>query len=103
MDLVNDEFPEEFEVSDLVTLIFCFSAISPENHQKVINKIYNWMKPGSIIYFRDYGKYDFAQINFSRKKGRKLKDNFYVKHDGTRCYYASEEEISQLFKNAGFE
>lgn len=48
------------------------------------------MKPGSVIYFRDYGRYDFSQLNFSRKKGRKLKDNFYVKHDGTRVYYATE-------------
>ncbi len=61
------------------------------------------MKEDSVIYFRDYGLYDFAQLNFSRKKGRKLKENFYVKHDGTRVYYFSKEEISSLFKNAGFE
>lgn len=60
MDLVNDEFPKEFESSDLVTLIFCLSAISPENYPRVIKKIYNFMKPGAIIYYRDYGKYDFS-------------------------------------------
>lgn len=61
------------------------------------------MKPGAIIYFRDYGKFDFAQLNFSRKQGRKLKEDFYVKHDGTRVYYAEEKYISELFKTAGFE
>lgn len=61
------------------------------------------MKPGSVIYFRDYGRYDFSQLNFSRKKGRKLKDNFYVKHDGTRVYYATEDEIRNYFLTAGFK
>ncbi|EGR28080.1 methyltransferase like 6, putative, partial [Ichthyophthirius multifiliis] len=103
-DLVNDPFPVEFyPAADIVTLIFVLSAIAPENHQMVIQKIFNWMKEDSVIYFRDYGLYDFAQLNFSRKKGRKLKDNFYVKHDGTRVYYFSKEEISSYFINAGFE
>ncbi|KAL4481669.1 hypothetical protein ABPG74_007758 [Tetrahymena malaccensis] len=103
-DLVNDPIPATFNPpADIVTLIFVLSAISPENHQKVISKIFDWMKPGSVIYFRDYGRYDFAQLNFSRKKGRKLKDHFYVKHDGTRVYYFPKEEISELFQNAGFE
>ena len=31
-DLVNDEIPSDFELPDLVTLIFVLSAISPENH-----------------------------------------------------------------------
>ena len=57
-DLVNDNFPSNFEPSDLVTLIFCLSAISPEKYIPVAKKIYGLMKPGAILYFRDYGRYD---------------------------------------------
>ena len=58
-DLVLNILPP-FEKPDLATLIFVLSAISPENHILVAQKIYEWMKPGSVLYFRDYGKYDFG-------------------------------------------
>lgn len=89
-DLVKDPFPK-WDRPDLATLIFVLSAIAPEHHESVIQKIYDWMKPGSVLYFRDYGKYDFGQINLSRKKNRKLKENFYVKNDGVRVYYFTME------------
>jgi len=59
-DLVLDELPIEWEKPDLATLIFVLSAISPENHLNVAKKVFEWMKPGSVIFFRDYGKYDFG-------------------------------------------
>lgn len=68
-------------------MIFVLSAIVPEKHQEVITKIAKWMKPGSCFFFRDYGRYDFGQVNMSNKGNRKLKDNFYVKHDGVCVYY----------------
>ena len=51
-----------FEKPDLSTLIFVLSAISPENHLLVVQKIYDWMKPGSVIYFRDYGRLIYNNI-----------------------------------------
>lgn len=57
----------------------------------VAQKVFDWMKPGSVLFFRDYGRYDFGQINLSQKKNRKLKENFYVKNDGVRVYYFSNE------------
>lgn len=51
------------------------------------------MKPGSYFYFRDYGRYDFGQLNLSRKGNRKLKDNFYAKNDGVCVYYFEQEEL----------
>lgn len=50
------------------------------------------MKPGGLIFFRDYGYGDLAQIKLSSKtiKPQKIEENFYVKEDGTRCYYFKE-------------
>jgi methyltransferase-like protein 6 len=45
------------------------------------------MKAGSFLFFRDYGRYDFGQLNLSSKGNRKLKDNFYRKNDGVCVYY----------------
>ena len=72
---------------DLNTLIFVLSAIVPEKHLEVMEKISNWMKPGSFLYFRDYGRYDFGQLNLSSKGNRKIRENFYMKNDGVCVYY----------------
>ena len=53
-------------------------------------KVANSMKEGSFLFFRDYGRYDFGQLNLSSKGNRKLKDNFYRKNDGVCVYYFEE-------------
>jgi methyltransferase-like protein 6 len=102
-DLVKDPIPVSFPQPDFATLIFVLSAISPENFKDVVKKIYDFLKPGSVLFLRDYGRYDMAQIKLANHKKAKLKDNFYVKSDGTRVYYLAKEELSALFIEAGFK
>ena len=102
-DLVLDPIPDYFVKPDFATLIFVLSAIAPEHYPMVVDKISKFMKPGTILMFRDYGRYDMAQVKFASQKAAKLKDNFYVKSDGTRVYYFTKEEIRDLFTKAGFE
>lgn len=86
---------------DIATLIFVLSAIHPDKFATVVGNIFRLMKPGGMVLFRDYGLYDMAQLRF--KPGHKIGENFYMRQDGTRSYYFSEQEISELFRKAGFE
>lgn len=60
------------------------------------------MKPDGILYFRDYGRYDLAQLRLSQRGNQKLKDNFYIRSDKTRAYYFTTEEVKEMFEAAGF-
>ncbi|XP_052864198.1 tRNA N(3)-methylcytidine methyltransferase METTL6 [Anopheles cruzii] len=85
---------------DIVTLVFVLSAIHPEKLPATVANIFRLMKPGGMVLFRDYGRYDMAQLRF--KAGHKIGENFYVRQDGTRSYYFAEDEVATLFQQAGF-
>ncbi|XP_064023315.1 tRNA N(3)-methylcytidine methyltransferase METTL6 [Pogoniulus pusillus] len=102
-DLTRDDLLQHVpaESVDVVTLIFVLSAIHPDKMHLVLRNIYKVLKPGKCVLFRDYGLYDHAMLRF--KAGSKLAENFYVRQDGTRSYFFSEEFLSQLFRAEGYE
>ncbi|XP_066584230.1 tRNA N(3)-methylcytidine methyltransferase METTL6 [Prorops nasuta] len=101
-DVTMDNCFSKINVSvNVATLIFVLSAIHPNKFHKVVANLYSIMDSGGVVLFRDYGLYDMAQIRF--KPGHKIDENFYMRQDGTRTYYFSIEEISNLFESSGFQ
>lgn len=105
-DLANEEhkLPDNLEPNscDIIIMVFVFLALHPDQWANAVTNLMKALKPGGQILFRDYGRYDLAQIRF--KKGRLLDDNFYVRGDGTRVYFFTEEELREIFvKNGPFK
>uniref|UniRef100_A0A2I3TQT8 tRNA N(3)-cytidine methyltransferase n=1 Tax=Pan troglodytes TaxID=9598 RepID=A0A2I3TQT8_PANTR len=102
-DLCDEEksYPVPKGSLDIIILIFVLSAIVPDKMQKAINRLSRLLKPGGMVLLRDYGRYDMAQLRF--KKGQCLSGNFYVRGDGTRVYFFTQEEPDMLFTTAGLE
>jgi methyltransferase-like protein 6 len=103
-DITKDPLPNEaFENGgvDFALFMFCLSALHPDKMKDAVAKIASAIRPGGKIFFRDYGRYDQAQLRF--KSGHKLQENFYVRQDNTRAYYFTTEEIQDLFTSCGLE
>ena len=89
--------------ADITMLLFCLSAITPTKMLQAVQNISSTLKPGGVVLFRDYGRYDEAQMKLGASKGKRISDNFYLKHDGTRCYYFDLEDVCVLFEGAGLD
>ncbi|XP_056144369.1 tRNA N(3)-methylcytidine methyltransferase METTL2 [Lampris incognitus] len=98
---VETNYPVPDGSLDVVVLIFVLSALHPDKMQASVSRLARMLRPGGVMLFRDYGRYDMAQLRF--KKGRCLLENFYVRGDGTRVYFFTQDELHEMFTKAGLE
>ncbi|KAJ1675831.1 hypothetical protein EV182_000486 [Spiromyces aspiralis] len=98
-DISSDRLPEGVAEGsvDFIVMVFVFSALHPSQWRQTIDNLYkaSLLKPGGMVFFRDYGRYDLAQVRF--KKHRLLEDNLYARGDGTRVYFFTSEQIHAFF------
>ncbi|KAI4377833.1 hypothetical protein MLD38_015405 [Melastoma candidum] len=87
---------------DIVTMIFVLSAVSPEKMPLVLSNIRKVIKPNGRVLLRDYATGDLAQERFTGKD-QMISENFYVRGDGTRAFYFSNEFLTNLFQENDFE
>ena len=90
----------EEESVDVVLMVFVFSALHPTQWRQAVNNIWNLLKPGGEVCFRDYGRGDLAQVRM--KKGRWMEENFYIRGDGTRVYFFGEDELRGIWSGRLF-
>eukprot|EP00955_Chlamydomonas_euryale_P065357 359211-Chlamydomonas_euryale.AAC.11 len=83
-------------------MVFVLSAVSPERMPAALANVARLLKPGTgRLLFRDYGRGDLAQDKHQAGAAKKLGENFYVRGDGTRCYYFDGAELPALFAPHG--
>jgi len=93
--------PELESCSDISLLLFCLSAVSPEKMGQAAAHVAATLRPGGTLILRDYGRFDEAQLKLGSSLGKRLSENFYVKHDSTRVYYFDLDDLERLFGQSG--
>lgn len=97
-------YEDFYGTADFVLLLFVQSAIAPEHYGYIQELAWKILKPGGVLLFRDYGKYDMAQLRFeqsSSRQGNRISDDFYVRGDGTRAKFFTEEELRESWERDG--
>ena len=95
----SEESIEEASL-DAITSIFVLSALNPSDLPQALKKIFTSLRPGGLLLFRDYGRYDLTQLRL--KPDRLITDDFYFRGDGTTVHFFTEEKLNKLAVEAGF-
>ncbi|BGP53873.1 hypothetical protein JCM8202_006066 [Rhodotorula sphaerocarpa] len=80
---------------DILTMIFVFSALHPDEWAQAVENVHRMLRPGGMLLFRDYGRNDLAMLRF--KANRYMQDGLYVRGDNTRVYFFERDELVHIF------
>lgn len=99
----DDAFDPEIVISgsiDVITAIFVLSALQANRIPVAFAKLFAALRPGGLLLFRDYGRYDLTQLRL--KPDRLIDDDFYFRGDGTTVYFFTLEKLREFAEQAGF-
>lgn len=98
-DVTTEALPLPDACCDFAIVIFVLSALMPHQFRPVIDSIVRVLKPGGLLYIRDYAVGDVAQQRFDDNKvNNKLDDNLYVRRsDGTSSFFFDVETVRSWF------
>ena len=104
-DLSDNSLPTCIEPGslDVIMCIFVLSAIQPSKLAFVFEKFLRLLKPGGLLLFRDYGRGDLTQLRFKPERLLDCSTDLYQRGDGTDVHFFTQDEISKLASDAGFE
>ncbi|XP_078427620.1 methyltransferase family protein [Wolffia australiana] len=85
---------------DFVTLVFTLSAVPSQLMQRILAACFSVLKPGGLLFFRDYGLYDMTMLRFPPAQRVGFRE--YRRCDGTLSYFFSLDVARRLFLEAGF-
>ena len=91
----------QHEQTDFLLLVFALSAVPPDKQITGLKHLFQLLKPGGRLLFRDYATGDMAQSRFSKKN--RIEDNYFVRQDNTLSYFFSEERVRQVMTLVGFQ
>lgn len=89
--------------ADCALCIFALSALMPCDMATMLQHCHDALRRGGLLLFRDYGRYDMAQLRFS---GEQLVDPdalVYKRQDGTLASFFTVEEVVLLAQSIGFQ
>ena len=98
-------------LADIVLMVFVLSAIPPQRVSRSLQQIYNVIKKGGRVCFRDYALYDLPMMRF--KESHCVHDTtcldvdgvsprLYERGDGTLSRFFDLETVRHLFEGVGF-
>ena len=101
--------------ADIVLLLFSLSAMGPYKINNAVGNAIKMLKPGGVILFRDYGRFDDDQLQLNSVAGAQICNNFYLREAAndavddpldcsklslsTGCYFFEVDEVRKLFSD----
>ncbi|TRY62541.1 hypothetical protein TCAL_00862 [Tigriopus californicus] len=98
---ITPRVPDPGQKMDLVSMVFVLSALRPCDFDVALRNVCDCMKEGGVLLFRDYAVNDMAMVRFG--PGHKIRDQLYLRQDGTTSYFFEIEFLRDLMTRAGFK